>query len=446
MWPPADVTALPTAQELIDAKLEIETVETQLSDALLALAQAQLRVDEIKKELLERKAWIAPVRYLPFDVLSLIFEFCGEDDWRTTLLISEVSRHWRETVLATPRAWAFLQLNDFKIKHQMIDRFFSRSGHCPLHIYLPSAMVYSAQILSSVENRLQCLSTYFINNYMEGRVFPVLDRLTLRQGYNSLMEISRFNDIQFPSLRHLLCSISLTNSISEISGVIGWNFPPLQTLSLEMTGDLAWLSLLRAVKNTLISLRLHLVQHCRIQNSQINLPVLKSLEIQCWHDERPFWPLDLKTSVLETYLELTRRSVDESLYHRDTQNVRNLRSDRTPTLSSFPLLEILQLDNDESHVFAVFAKLASNGSLCPNLQEVELATYKNIFAEPPGAKLPEANRRRRVPVKLVIRYSPGRDLPYAIKGRPVCRSLAVILRSHRLSSAETECPAMSIKC
>jgi hypothetical protein len=91
MWPPPDITVLPTSQEVIDAKLAIETVKAQLNDALLALAQAQLRVDEINKELFERNAWIAPVRFLSFDVLSLIFEFCGEDDWRTPLPISEVS-------------------------------------------------------------------------------------------------------------------------------------------------------------------------------------------------------------------------------------------------------------------------------------------------------------------------------------------------------------------
>src|ERR1700687_2688338 len=108
MWTPADITALPTAQDLIEAKSALKEVEIELKDALLALEKAQLRVDRIRQNLRERTAWIAPVRKLSSDVLSLIFEFCAEDNWRTPLRISGVSRQWRDIALATPRAWAFL--------------------------------------------------------------------------------------------------------------------------------------------------------------------------------------------------------------------------------------------------------------------------------------------------------------------------------------------------
>jgi hypothetical protein len=91
MWPPADITAVPTVREVIDAKLAIKAVKLQLKNALVAPARAQPQVDELNRELFERQAWIAPVRFLSFDVLSLVFEFCGEHDWRTPLLISEVS-------------------------------------------------------------------------------------------------------------------------------------------------------------------------------------------------------------------------------------------------------------------------------------------------------------------------------------------------------------------
>jgi hypothetical protein len=104
------------------------------------------------------------------------------------------------------------------------------------------------------------------------------------------------------------------------------------------------------------------------------------------------------------------------LYHGDTQSVRKMSSNRVPTLSSFPFLDFLQLRH-ESHVSAVFAKLASNESLCPDLQEVELATGKYRLSEPLSEKLSEVNRQRRVPVKLVFSYS---SLPYAINNHPVC--------------------------
>jgi hypothetical protein len=290
----------------------------------------------------------------------------------------------------------------------MIDLFFSRSGHYPLHIYLPTSMIYPAQILSIVQNRLKCLSIEESNDHVIGCVFPILDRLTLHLTYTKPTEISHLNTIQFPSLRHLLCDTFLTNSISGSSGVTEWKFPPLQTLSLIITSDLAWLCFLTAVKNTLISLRLYPIEQCTIQNPQIDLPALRCLDIRFSRDVPLFWPLDLKTPVLETYLERTRRSSSESLLHEDTQNVRELRSDRTPTptLSYFPLLEILQLHQDY-HIFAVWTELASNESLCPNLQKVELKTYKDRLPSL-STKLADVNRSRHVPVNVEVNY-PSRE-------------------------------------
>jgi len=61
---------------------------------------------------------------------------CGEDDWKTPLRIAATSRDWRNLVLATPRAWEFLDVP----KCQDIDTiklFLERSRPRPLHLYLP---------------------------------------------------------------------------------------------------------------------------------------------------------------------------------------------------------------------------------------------------------------------------------------------------------------------
>jgi len=138
MWTPADITALPTAQDLIDAQSAIKEVEIELKDALLALEQAKLRVNRIRQNLWERRAWIAPIRRLNSDVLSLVFEFCGEYRWKTPLRIAGVSRHWRDLVLATPRAWAFLDVHKCYEDGdtQLIRHFFKHSAPQPLHVYL----------------------------------------------------------------------------------------------------------------------------------------------------------------------------------------------------------------------------------------------------------------------------------------------------------------------
>jgi hypothetical protein len=441
MWPPADISVLPTSQEVIDAKLAIEAVKTQLSDALLA--QAHLQVDEISKELFERQAWIAPVRFLSFDVLSLIFEFCGEDDWETPVRISEVSRQWREIVLATPRAWAVLHLQASKIKHKLIHRIFSRSGHCPLHIYMPSMGDSTQTLLSAVEKRLRCLSIQGINEYLKGRVFPILDRLTLRYADFTPIDISHFN-IQLPSLRHLICENYLTNSISGSSGATQWEFPPLQTLSLRITHDPAWLSLLTGVKNTLISLRLASYEQCTVQNPPMTLPALKCLDVRVLHNGLLVWLLDLKTPVLESYLEISCKSFGESPFHKDTQNVREMESDPVPALSYFPLLEILQL-KEMSYISKIFDMLASNESISPNLREVQLVSYKTWDFSSLRTKLADVNRCRRVAVVLVNRL-PGRELPYAIEYCPVRLNCPIVLHFSPSFSAGEECLASSLEC
>jgi hypothetical protein len=225
----------------------------------------------------------------------------------------------------------------------------------------------------------------------------------------------------------------------------GAHLHPYRPLSLQMSRDLAWLSLLTAVRNTLTSLRLHLVQPFTIQHPQITLPALKCLDIQLWLDDPPIWPLDLKTPVLETYLEFSYHILDEPQYHEDTYNVRQMRSHRLPALSSYPLLEILQLEVT-SDVDSVLTTLASNESLSPNLREIELATYLHLADGHYDIHLLRVNQHRPIPVQVVVTLRPGRELPYVIKNHPVRRILAIISHSHQGSSAEIECLATSVQC
>jgi hypothetical protein len=150
MWTPVDITALPTEQDLIDAPSTIKEVEIELQDALLALEQAKLRVNRIRQNLRERRAWIAPVRKL----LSIVFELCGEDSWKTPLLIAGVSRQWRDLVMATPRAWAFLDVHKCG-DSELVKHFFNHSGQRPLHVFLNKSHPFT--ILSDIIERLECL-------------------------------------------------------------------------------------------------------------------------------------------------------------------------------------------------------------------------------------------------------------------------------------------------
>jgi hypothetical protein len=111
MWSPANQAAFPSQEETRHAKEAIYQLELVLKDAYELLEQAKTRVYKLVGELDKRKAWIAPIRRLPVEILSEIFIFSSEVGGLVPLTITEVSRHWREVILATPRAWSRVYAN-----------------------------------------------------------------------------------------------------------------------------------------------------------------------------------------------------------------------------------------------------------------------------------------------------------------------------------------------
>jgi hypothetical protein len=104
-----DFTLLPTAHDVIRVNDEIRTVERHLKDALADPVCSAITITGLERDLEMMQAWIAPIRRLNTDILSIIFEMCGEDNWKTPLRIAATCRDWRNLVLATPRAWEFLR-------------------------------------------------------------------------------------------------------------------------------------------------------------------------------------------------------------------------------------------------------------------------------------------------------------------------------------------------
>ncbi|KIM28491.1 hypothetical protein M408DRAFT_8647, partial [Serendipita vermifera MAFF 305830] len=85
MWAPADIDALPTIEDILNAKNAIKETEAELQDAIKALTEAQKRVNLLEQSLVGRRAWIAPMRRLPFELLAIIFGMCGKNSWEDIL-------------------------------------------------------------------------------------------------------------------------------------------------------------------------------------------------------------------------------------------------------------------------------------------------------------------------------------------------------------------------
>jgi hypothetical protein len=298
MWTPVDITVVPTAQDLIYAKSAIKKVEIELKDALLAPEQAQRRVDRIKQDLWEQRAWIAPVRRLSSDVISLIFEFCGEDNWRTPLRIAGVSRQWRDIALATPRVWAFLDVHECS-DAELVGHFFKHSGQRPLHVCLHESQCLT--ILSDVIKRLECLSIYNNSHMEEYPVFPKLKRFSLGKAGRRI-EISDLCTTCFPALHELICAPVIEGNVTSTLRSMKPVLPPLQVLSVTTGWNTVWLDLLISCRSSLESLRLYFEMPFPATSGLV-LPMLKCLEIVLWMPNPDGWPIDLKTPLLETYKE-----------------------------------------------------------------------------------------------------------------------------------------------
>jgi hypothetical protein len=173
----ADHYHLPSKEEIGIIQFEIIELENEVMNVQKVIEQAQLRIDELTRQLNERKSRIAPVRKASFDILSSIFERCSEIDWKSPLRIAAVSRRWRDTILHTPRAWCFI--DTLSVNVACIDAYFERSGRCGLHVALDHSD--RIELLAPVAHRVQCLAC------------PLLPgRSHLSKAYASAQPISRY--------------------------------------------------------------------------------------------------------------------------------------------------------------------------------------------------------------------------------------------------------------
>lgn len=403
MWAPADINALPTLQDISNAKKAIDELKFQIQEISSSTSEPQSRVTELLKELTERCAWIAPCRRAPMEILSLIFEYCGKEEWKSPLRIAAVSKRWRNIVLGTPSAWSYLNMAR-RWKRDVISTYLQRSAQCPLHIFSPKSSVVP---LSMIAHRLHCLSIETIPLGIDGMIFPSLTWLSFRHDvYGKTPLLIRRT--WFPSLRHLSCGPIISSLQTE------WtpdDFPPLLTLFLIEPPDFIWFSIVRACRNTLSSLRLHLdVPFSQGGEHQIVLPRLQCLELQNLIGGDRSWPIGIETPMLETYIEHHHELGRDETLHTDLANVRRVRTNRTSQLSFNPLpnLELIQSQN-VTYAHSLLDPLLSNQTLCPNLKRVELSS--NITRNALTSRVAKVNSR-----EISIQVVAGSEWPTQLRG------------------------------
>jgi hypothetical protein len=367
-----DFAVLPTSNDILHVKEAIRKMENRLTEVMLDPKPAAEQVAKLEERLTVLRAWIAPIRRLNHDVLSIVFELCAQHSPKTTLRISAVSRRWRQVILGTPRAWIYLDL--YLCYHKpTVELFCERSRphlfHARFNLSLPGAR------MSNVSDRIVCLSLRYIPYKLRVK-FPNVTRLWIHHGPD--VRLSEINTTVFPVLRHFVCGSPISgDGIGESTSPSG--IAPLETLSLIITDEPTCLRVLKSSRSSLISLQLVLVgPFSKLPSrSQIVFPLLKSLEVINWAGGGDEWPFDLKTPALETYWQHSTDEERRRIMHPDISTIKQLRMDRLFKLPSLPKLKLLRA-RWGSDVLLHLRLISSDPTGFPELERIELEMAGNM--------------------------------------------------------------------
>ena len=314
-------------------------------------------------ELMDQTARSSPVRRLVSDVLSIIFEMCSEDSWTAPLQIGLVCRQWREVVLATPRAWTFIQLHT-PDGAKLAAIYFERSGEYLHHVHLNELSDFDQARL--VSHRIQCLRVNPLHFDVTSMCWPNLTRLRLDITAISISDVTASN---FPSLQHL--AFPCVKSDQRDSE---WSLPALQSLQFIATRDPTWAQLLHACRESLLSLRLGVPDEVQyLPPTKLYLPKLRALWLSSLF-ERTSWPVELTAPALDTYVQYQASyKMPNFLLHKDLSGVTCLCIHHVPTLSGFPRLRTFHLSVGPSNAhLEVMGQLDAGDEVCPRLETLKL--------------------------------------------------------------------------
>lgn len=264
----------------------------------------------------------SPIDRLSLDALSLMFEICGQNDWKDAVRISEVSRVWRQCVLSTPRAWTFITLVSLRRRaYPDIRPYLPLSSPLPLHISTSGAVLEMTQ-LDGECHRLHCLRVDEFDDETvkrENWEFSTLQTLIV-DGISPFI----ITEARFPRLQHFHCNDEIIPH-ADLQGQNIDSFPKLNTLSFCTDDDSIWIQILQHCRESLVSLRLYEGNSDESIVCDVTLPRLECLELN--PEILSNWRISLKTPRLRTYVESTRWATTENsrAVHGDLETVENIR-------------------------------------------------------------------------------------------------------------------------
>lgn len=396
MWSLENAEALPSESERVFANEAIDALEKKREEVFAKMKKLKLEAKDLRLEISKIKAWLAPIRRVPADILSLIFVEVCQSDWQAPVELGAVCRFWREALLTTPGAWACVQIgpDSVDMPHTILSLWLSRCGIFKLHVSLgPFASSNEVNAVCCRKENLQCLS--FFNNLRQlRRKYPQLEELRLGPEDRSLQ--NQFSDLRvtersnkkggkkesptilsikrFPKLVRLHLHSPRLNLMEAIARED--LFPALRELHIHVKGA-HWHSIIRYCAQSLITLAVEypLNYEDAITVSEletpVNLPNLRSLHFLFYAFDHE-WSLtlpNLQTPCLQSYHQVNG---NPETAHPAASLARFVFLEQPLYVdwTQFPSMTHLQIKSVAEHISYLFEGFPYSPIICPLLESV----------------------------------------------------------------------------
>ncbi|KIM29289.1 hypothetical protein M408DRAFT_23071 [Serendipita vermifera MAFF 305830] len=392
MWTPPDPNSLPSQSEVACARNAILELEKTVQDNLEIIEQAKITIAALEKEIEGRRAWIAPIRKLPIEILAEIFVHCSSLSELAPVTVSEVCRLWHQAILATPQAWCLIDFGRHKKEEDesnYLSSFFERSKPWLVHLWISKQMkTYSydqfynpipllpSALINPHLNRVSCLNIRdFEMKELSDVVFPTLSRLELAGYIENGFPLDKAH---FPSLSYLDCC-----DCELDPGPTGTEYPPLQYLSFYAAPDRRWVQVVKGCSSSLQALKTwgSFIGDDVTRVIKLELPILTYLSLEDILDNDPKVAFRLQHTVTPKLLSYEEKATGMRVLslHGDVKHVKHLRTDSISTLSGYPSLRFLQLEFSWDHKGALTSPveelvklLREDPSICPAIETIEI--------------------------------------------------------------------------
>ena len=292
----------------------------------------------------KKAAPLALAQSLPYDILSKLFVEICRLDWKATFRLGSVCRFWRQSLLNTPQAWAFVRLDNVK-SAEALRILAERSAFPPLCIDARQATGAILRIGSFVDKyaeRIQCLKLHISDYGVLNTPLPNLTKLAITgEGmYAKTKHLhgrlrypgDLLDGTIFPKLRCLHAGFLLDSLRNDpIPSITEAVLPPIEELAISTHYPQFASHVIQRLAHNLITLHVRLGRPpvlTHIRKTDIVFPRLRHLSIEQAKTPINLWPFRARTPNLSSYQQ---RSMCKFAYfgtacnrHTDTSTAERL--------------------------------------------------------------------------------------------------------------------------